>query len=164
MTIKNFTDSEIHNPKIDVDVRLVRCRAAQEELQCTANALTKDQRVLKQITTALGMKKEDLFITIPNIDPMQEYSDLYRAYLIILARTITRSASTETSVFIRERFPFIPAGTEANSENLDILRSKFINLLEIHGEVRLPSAFEKLQALIHRLFARITGDKNLANS
>lgn len=164
MTIKNFTDSAIHNPNIDVAVRIVRCRAAQEQLQYTTDALVKDQRVLDQIFKTLDMKKEQLFTTIPNVDPMQEYQALYRAYLILLARTLTRSTSPETSDFIRARFPFIPTGTEVNSENLERLRSKFINLLELHGEVRLPTAFEKLQALVQRIFARITGDKTLVSN
>lgn len=163
MTIKNFTENNVHLVQLPLAVRVVRVQAAQEQLNYTLEALERDQKTVDKIFEILDIKtKEELFSLLPKTDPMQNHDDLYKSYLMLLARTLIRSTSPETSNSIRQRFPFnaCGAGTEDDTQRL---RSKFTNLLELHGEVRLPSAWEKLQAYVQALFNRITGDKVTAH-
>lgn len=163
MTIKNFTENNVHLVQLPLAVRVARVNAAQEHLGYTLEALERDQKTVEKIFDVLGIKtKEELFSLLPNTNPMQDHDNLYKSYLMLLARTLIRSTSPETSNSIRQRFPYT-AGGAATEEDTQRLRSKFINLLELHGEVRLPSAWEKLQAFVQALFNRITGDKATAN-
>lgn len=148
-----------------IDLRLASTKAQQEHLEHLNASLTKDKEVVSAIMFALDYKKEaDIWSDIPTSDTLAEVKCLHHCYLNMLARCILRSTDTATSEELRLRFADKaiiknPVSTALSQKNEDIMRSKYINLMAIHGEVKKPGFKEKFKAWIDQLFNRISEEQ-----
>lgn len=158
MTIKNFTDNAIHATNLPIETRIVRAKAAQEHLDQVTKVLEKDQQLLGDIFRCLGIESEvDLWEEYPTEDPHASVIELHRSYLNLLARTVLRSNGTDFSEATRARFAisgFVvkPETANLSTTNLSLLRSKFINLWSIHGDIKRPNALQRLLARLLSIF------------
>lgn len=152
-----------------IDKEIVINQAKKEELECKAVSLAKDKEIVERILSVLGYEGEqDLWDNLPSTNYLDDVKVVHASYLNLLARVLLRSTDIKTSENIRNRFADngiinSPETTSLSAKNTDVLRSKFVNLLEIHGEVRHPSLVEKLKLWFKTLMDKIGGNEVTAN-
>ena len=147
-----------------IDLRLAKIKAQQEALEHRNVSLTNDRNLVKDIMTALAYESEnDIWADLPAIDPLLPAKDLHHAYLNLLARVLLRSeGSVAFNEDVRKRFAekkiiCAPSKVNLTEASHELLRSKFINLLEIHGEVRHPTRMERFKVWFQGVLDRIGG-------
>lgn len=163
-TIKQFTDNKIHVATVSPEMRIAQANAAKEHLEAVSEALAKDLAVLQDIYKALGYTgEEDVWKNIPTRNHLADDKVVHASYLNLIARSLLRSESMDFSEHVRTRFAIKalirnPEASTATATTVSNIRSKYINLLDLHGEVKEPGLMEKFKAWVDAIFAKITGD------
>lgn len=157
-SIKTITNLRIYDATTPLAERIANARAAQENLAYISKSLEEDQKAVKNILTTLGLKESQLWEEEIDTKCIEEHHTLIaQYYCILLARTILRTTSPEFSDSIRSRF-YSPVllemvhQSEVKADNVLALRSKFINLLEIHGPVKTQNFWSRLWDIIKLKF------------
>lgn len=157
-TIKQFTDTNITGATCSIDLKIIKARAASEHLTQVSNALSKDAATIRQLCTLLGVNSVEAALEyIPTTDALAKADVLHESYINLVLRTLLRSDSPETSSMIRSRFAqadYLVNLGSVQGDALKDMRAKYINLLEIHGAVKLPNLWERFVIKMQGWFAR----------
>lgn len=158
-TIKTITNLRIYDRRLCVDDRLANARAAQENLQHIVNSIVEDKKVLSTILFNLNSNEVDVYELPINTSLNQSAAALATSYCIVLARVLLQTTSPEFSDAIRERFynktiiSMLDGSKPPVEENINVLRSKFLNLLEIHGPIKTKSFWYNLWSSLKARFS-----------
>lgn len=157
-TSKQFADKIVLSNE-NIETKIVMAAAAAEQINVVTKSLIQDKEMLDSIMKLLNVTKlDDILSVVPVSTAIGHHEDLHASYLNLLTRTLLRSNGPEMSAMLRTRFatPNLMIRTgDLQPASVKEMRALYINLLELHGEVKLPTFWErfiiKLQNFVKRV-------------
>lgn len=154
-TIKQYTDSVIYSSTGSIELKMIKAKAATEHMSTITNSLAADRETIKQLNVVLGnVSDDDYWGYLPTTNVEASAEVLHTSYLNLLGRCLLRSDSPERSEALRKRFAlpsYIVTGKVSDAVLKD-MRTKYVNLLEIHGEVKAPNLWERILHYCKNMF------------
>lgn len=144
-----------------IDAKIISNNAKREELQHELDLLTRNKETIQLALNALGWDEEKLWSLLPCTDiSVRTMEEVHYSYLNLLVRVLSRTTSiTELESYLNRfadpLFLTKPSQNALSLTNQELMKSKFVNLLDIHGEVRFPTPLEKFKAWVIAIMDRL---------